>query len=65
MSVSELAFIAALMTGIWTHPYLTLSIALIALLALILVVRLIWQTLRQVFSGRWVPSRFSPGSAHK
>jgi hypothetical protein len=57
MSVSELALITVLMTGIWTHPYLTLSIALVALLALILIVRLIWRTLRQVFSGRWVPSR--------
>jgi hypothetical protein len=57
MSISELGLIAALMLTVWTHPYLTLFIALVALLALILIVRLIWRTLRQVFSGRWVPSR--------
>ena len=57
MSVSELALITVLMLTVWTHPYLALFIALVALLALILIVRLIWRTLRQVFSGRWVPSR--------
>jgi hypothetical protein len=57
MSVSELGLITALMLAIWTHPYLTLSIALVALLTLIVFVRLIWRTLRQVLSGRWVPSR--------
>jgi hypothetical protein len=57
MSVSEFGLIAALMLTAWTHPYLALFIALVALLALILIVRLIWRTLRQVFSGRWVPSR--------
>jgi hypothetical protein len=57
MSVSELGLITVLMLAIWTHPYLTLTIALVALLTLILLVRLIWRTLRQVFTGRWVPSR--------
>jgi hypothetical protein len=57
MSVSELGLITALMLTIWTYPYLTLTIALVALLTLILLVRLIWRTLRQVLSGRWVPSR--------
>ena len=57
MSVSELSVVAGLMMFIWSHPYITLAIALVALVALMLVVRLIWRTLRQVMSGRWVPYR--------
>lgn len=57
MSVSELTVVTGLMMFIWSHPYITLAIALIALVALILLVRLIWRTLRQVMSGRWVPYR--------
>jgi hypothetical protein len=57
MSVSELGLVTAVLIAIWSHPYLTLALALAGLLGLILLVRLIWQTLRQVLSGRWVPSR--------
>ena len=57
MSVSELSVVAGLMMFIWSHPYITLTIALIALVALVVLVRLIWRTLRQVMSGRWVPYR--------
>lgn len=57
MSVSELSVVAALMMFIWSHPYITLALALVALIALIVLVRLIWRTLRQVMSGRWVPYR--------
>lgn len=57
MSVSELSVVTGLMMFIWSHPYITLTIALAALIALILLVRLIWRTLRQVMSGRWVPYR--------
>jgi hypothetical protein len=57
MSVSELGLVTTIMMTIWSHPYLTLAIALIALIALILIVRLIWRTLKQVMSGRWVPYR--------
>ena len=56
MGGAELRFTTIMMT-IWSHPYLTLAIALIALIALILMVRLIWRTLKQVMSGRWVPYR--------
>src|SRR5215210_2284336 len=34
MSVSELGLITVLLMGIWAHPYLTLSIALLALVVL-------------------------------
>jgi hypothetical protein len=57
MSVSELSVVTGLMMFIWSHPYITLTIALVGLIALILLVRLIWRTLRQVMSGRWVPYR--------
>ncbi len=57
MSVSELGLVGALLITIWSHPYITLAIALGILAALIILVRLIWRTLRQVFSGHWVPHR--------
>jgi hypothetical protein len=55
MSVSELGLVAAVALNVWNHPYLTLSVAVIVLATLIFIVRLIWRTLRQVLSGRWVP----------
>jgi hypothetical protein len=64
MSVSELGLVTAVMLAIWNHPYITLLLALTALVGLVLLVRMIWRTLRQVFSGRWVPDRTSrPGAA--
>jgi Domain of unknown function (DUF4126) len=57
MSVSELGLVTAIMLAIWSHPYITLLVALIALVGLIIIVRLIWRTLKQVMSGRWVPYR--------
>ena len=59
MSVSELSVVAGLMMFIWSHPYITLTIALIALIALILLVRLIWRTLKRVLSGQRAPDRDS------
>jgi hypothetical protein len=57
MSVSELGLVTAIMMAIWSHPYITLLAALAVLIGLIMIVRLIWRTLRQVMSGRWVPYR--------
>jgi Domain of unknown function (DUF4126) len=57
MSVSELGLVTGIVVAIWSHPYLTLLLALAALVGLIMVVRLIWRTLKQVMSGRWVPYR--------
>jgi hypothetical protein len=62
MSVSELGLVAAVMLAIWNHPYITLVLALAGLVGLILLVRMIWRTLRQVFSGRWVSYRRSAGT---
>ena len=51
----ELILVAAISVAIWINPFLTLLFALIVLLLLVVIVRLIWRTLRQVFAGRWVP----------
>lgn len=56
-TVSELGIVAAVSIAIWHHPYLTMAAALVVLVLVMLLVRLIWRTLRQVFSGCWVPRR--------
>ena len=56
-SVTELGLITTLALSIWSHPYIALTFALVVLVALMVLVRLIWRTLRQVFSGRWVPRK--------
>src|SRR6476661_8378998 len=53
--VAEVAFVTAMALMLWTHPYLTLSCAIGILVLLMVMVRLIWRTLRQIFAGRWVP----------
>ena len=54
-STVELGLVATISLFVWQHPYLTLAFALAVLCLLIILVRLIWRTLRQVFAGRWVP----------
>jgi hypothetical protein len=54
-NVTELALVAAVAISIWHHPIITLVVALGVLVGLIVLVRLIWRALRQVFSGRWMP----------
>jgi hypothetical protein len=54
-STAELGFITVLILNLWQHPYLTLGIAIGILVLLVLLVRLIWRSLCQVFAGRWVP----------
>jgi hypothetical protein len=56
-NTAELALVSAIALFVWQHPFLTLAIAFVVLIALVLTVRLIWRALRQVFSGRWSPSR--------
>ena len=50
---AELATIASVAISIWHHPYLTLSLALLLLIALILLVRRVIRALRRVFTGQW------------
>ena len=54
-STAELGLVTMMVLTLWRHPFLTLAFALILLVLLIMTVRLIWRTLRQVFAGRWVP----------
>ncbi len=56
-STAELGLVTTIVLSLWQHPYLTLAFALIVLVLLIVMVRLIWRTLRQVFAGRWVPRK--------
>ena len=52
-NVAELGTIASISVFIWSHPYITLTIAILVLILLILVVRRIIITLRKLFSGEW------------
>jgi hypothetical protein len=54
-STVELGLVTTIALLVWQHPYLTLAFALGVLCLLVVLVRLIWRTLRQVFAGRWVP----------
>ena len=55
-NITELALVSAVAIGVWHHPFITLSVALLVLVCLVMMVRLIWRALRQVFSGRWMPA---------
>lgn len=55
ISTAELGLITGIVLTVWRHPYVTLVCALVLLVLLIVLVRLIWRTLCQVFAGRWVP----------
>jgi hypothetical protein len=50
---AELGTIASIGIFIWSHPYITLTVAILVLILLILVVRRIIITLRKLFSGEW------------
>jgi hypothetical protein len=55
-NTAELTVVAAIAIAIWHHPFITLTIAIVLLIALVMIVRLIWRALRQVFSGHWMPA---------
>ena len=50
---AELGTIASIGIFIWSHPYITLTVAILVLILLILVVHRIVVTLRKLFSGEW------------
>jgi hypothetical protein len=54
-NIAELGLVATVAIAIWEHPIVTLAVALIVLALMVVLVRLIWRALRQVFSGRWMP----------
>ena len=55
-NITELAIVSTMAIAIWHHPIITLIAALLLLCGLVMTVRFIWKALRQVFSGRWIPS---------
>ncbi|HEY8166345.1 MAG TPA: DUF4126 domain-containing protein [Gemmatimonadaceae bacterium] len=50
-NIAEFGTIASILLFIWSHPYITLTIAILVLILLILVVRRIIITLRKLFRG--------------
>jgi hypothetical protein len=52
-NMAELGTIASIGIFIWSHPYITLTIAILVLILLILVVRRIVITLRKLLKGEW------------
>jgi Domain of unknown function (DUF4126) len=54
-NAAELGVVAAVTYTIWHHPFVTLALALLLLVALMIAVRLIWRALRRVFRGNWMP----------
>ena len=52
-NMAEFATITSIAVFIWTHPFLTLSIAILVLILLILVVRRIVKTIRSLLRGDW------------
>jgi hypothetical protein len=55
ISIAELTLVVTISLTLWQHPFVTLIFGIIVLVLVIAMVRLIWRTLQQVFSGRWVP----------
>jgi hypothetical protein len=55
-NVTEFAVVTTVAIAIWHHPIITLSLALVLLCVLVMVVRVIWKAIKQVFSGRWMPA---------
>lgn len=55
-NITELGLVTAVAIAVWHHPIITLALAMVVLIGLVMMVRLIWRALRQVFSGRWMPS---------
>lgn len=52
MNVTEIGIIATLSYFVWNHPWLSLSIALLLLVATILLIRLVWRKLRSTLGAR-------------
>ena len=53
VNMAEFGTVASIGIFIWSHPYLTLTVAILVLILLILVVRRIVMTLRKLLKGEW------------
>jgi hypothetical protein len=51
LSATELGVVAGVSYFVWNHPVITLGIALVVLVLTILLVRLVWRTIRRLFVG--------------
>lgn len=56
-NLTELGVVAGVAIAIWSHPFITLGIAIVVLALMMVLVRLIWRSLRRVFSGHWMPAQ--------
>jgi hypothetical protein len=67
LSASELGVVAAMSYFVWTHPLISLGLALVLLVLTIMLVRLVWRTIRRVaggiLSGHWIASA-DPGTTN-
>jgi hypothetical protein len=55
-NIVELVIIVALVLEIFPHPFITLAVALVLLACFVVMLRLIWKALGQVYAGRWMPA---------
>ena len=56
-NATDLGIVLAISVYVWNHPFVVLALALALLVAMVLLVRLIWRSLRRVFAGHWCPRR--------
>ena len=56
-NLTELGVVAGVAIAIWSHPFITLGVAIVILALMMVLVRLIWRSLRRVFSGHWMPAQ--------
>jgi hypothetical protein len=58
LSATELSVVAAMSYFVWSHPLISLGLALVLLVLTAMLVRLVWRTIRRVvgdvMSGRWM-----------
>lgn len=56
-NVAELGVVASLALLVWEHPYISLALALVLLVALMFLVHLVWRTFRRSLATLWRPGR--------
>ncbi len=64
LSATELSVVAAMSYYVWSHPLISLALALALLVLTLMLVRLVWRTIRRMagdmVSGRWMAAA-NPG----
>jgi hypothetical protein len=51
LSATELGIVAGVSYFVWNHPIITLIVAMVILVLTALMVRLVWRTIRRVFTS--------------